>query len=298
MNFFGKMPALLLLFCAASAIAVESVPGVRGNGVKINGKKAYLYDAKLKRFDFKKGMTVSFWVKGFKWSQEAGIIAGLGDTKISKRQEHANTGFFFNSRIGNKKGAVLWAPACFKAPLNQWVNVAFTYDTRTRLATAYDNGKPSTVWNVGKEYAGRPNYQLSGMPRKGLEFAIGKCDGTNFEGVIDEVFIYNRALTPEEMLQVRAGKILPGIQAAYFFDDAADLGKDSSPAKRHLTKKEGPGAIKVPNIGKTVKAPVIAADKNLTVWSRHAIEKTFQHDRIVSTGTTSAPSAELAKNEF
>ena len=168
MNFYEKMLTVLLLFCAASAIGVESVPGVRGKAVKINGKYACLYDAKLKKFDFKKGMTVSFWVKGSKWSQEAGIIAGLGDTKISKRQDHPGTGFFFNSRIGGRKGAVLWAPKCFYAPLNKWVNVAFTYDTKTRLATAYDNGKPSTVWNVGNEYAGRKSYELSGTPRRGL----------------------------------------------------------------------------------------------------------------------------------
>ena len=297
MNKLTKIFSLLLFCSAFGAYAVESVPGVRGNAVRINGDMAYLYDAKLKKFDFTKGMTLSFWVKGSKWVHQSGIISGLGDTQISKRYNHAGGSFYFNTLFGRKNGALLWAPQCFHAPLQKWVNIGVSYDTSTRIATAYFNGKKCALWNVGKEYPGRKSYVLSGNVRKALPFTLGTGSHSSFYGCLDEVFIYGRPLNEEEMAQVSAGKILPGVQAAYLFDDA-DLGKDSSPAQRHLVKVPGALGQKLPRIGYKVKAPVLAADRNLTVWQRSAIEKTFKYDRIISTGKTTAPAAELAKNEY
>ena len=67
MKSYTKILALFLFGSSVSVNAVESVPGVRGQGVKINGDVAYLYDAAAKSFDFKKGVSVSFWIKGNKW---------------------------------------------------------------------------------------------------------------------------------------------------------------------------------------------------------------------------------------
>ena len=296
-----RVLSFLTLAFFASAVSVhgvESVPGVRGNAARIDGSVEFLQDSTFKRFDFKKGMSVSFWVKGYKWSQEAGIISGLGDTRISKRYATPEGSFYFNSMIGGKKAALLWAPKCFTAPLNKWVNIAFTYDTEKRISKAYFNGKECAVWDIGKEYPGRKFYEMSGRVPRGIPFAVGKADKSNFEGEIDELFIYNRPLSNEEMAQVSSGKILPGVQAAYLFDDASDIGKDLSPAKRHLKKTPGPKSVKLPPIGKSVKAPVLALDGSLAVWSRSAVEKTFQYDRVVPSGVTTAPAAELAKNEF
>ena len=293
-----KLLSSFLLLSAFAANAVESVPGIRGNGAKIKGDEAYLYDKQLKKFDFKKGISVSFWVKGAKWSHQAGIITGIGETNISKRYDSSNGSFYFNTQINRKNAALLWAPECFSAPLNKWVHIALSYDTATRVTTAYFNGKKCALWNVGKEYPNRGNYELKETPSKALPFCIGRGNAGNFDGVIDEVFIYNRPLNAEEMAQVHAGKTLPGLQAAYLFDDPADLGKDSSPAKRHLTKQTGILAVKLPAIGYKVKTPVIISDKNLTVWSRSAIDKTFKYDTVISTGKATAPAAELAKNEY
>ena len=49
---------VLLLAGAITLHALESVPGLRGKGAKINGDFAYLYDRQAKPFDFKKGVTV------------------------------------------------------------------------------------------------------------------------------------------------------------------------------------------------------------------------------------------------
>ena len=298
MKFYSKMLALLLLGGSVSANALESVPGVRGQGVKINGDTAFLYDAAVKSFDFKKGLSVSFWIKGNKWVHQGGIISGLGETEISKRYDKDNGSFYFNTRIARKNASLLWAPECFHAPLNKWVNIAFSYDTQTRMTTAYFNGKKCAVWNVGKEYPNRNTYQLYEKTRKTLPFTLGKGARSGLDGVLDEVFIYNRPLNEEEMAQVSAGKILPGVQAAYLFEDPANLGKDSSPAARHLVKGEGILAQKLPRIGYQVKSPVLAADKKLTVWSRPAVEKSFKYDRVVSTGIEKQVQAELAKNEY
>ena len=69
-----------LLLVSLTLQGVESVPGIRGKGAKIKGDLAYLCDTKMKPFDLKKGLTVSFWIKGAKWSHQAGIISGLGET--------------------------------------------------------------------------------------------------------------------------------------------------------------------------------------------------------------------------
>ena len=293
-----KITAALLLVWAIAAGAVESVPGIRGGAARLRGEQAYLADLKGKPFDFKKGLAVSFWVKGNTWTQLAGIISNLGDTNISKRYESADGSFYFDSRIGGKPAALLWVPKCFPAPLGKWVNVAFSYDTKTRVTTAYCNGRKCGSWDVGKQYPGRRFYQMQGKVYKALPFRIGAGTKGFFDGAIDELFVYDRPLNEQEMAQVCAGKILPGIQAAYYFDDPADPGKDSSPVKRHLTKVPGIATLQVPRIGNKVKSKIITADKNLTVWSRSAIDKTFKYDRVISTGKSSAPAAELAKNEY
>ena len=287
-----------LVLSAVAASAVESVPGIRGKAAKINGDVAYLSDTSFKNFDFKKGISVSFWIKGNQWTHEAGIISGIGNTNISKRYNSATGSFYFNTLVGGKNAALLWAPECFAAPCGKWVNIAFSYDTQSRITTAYFNGKQCAVWNVGKEYPNRTTYEQNGKIRKALPFCIGKGTKSSLNGVIDEVFIYNRPLNAQEIAQVSAGKILPGIQAAYLFDDAADIGKDSSPAKRHLVKMTGVLAQKMPKLGFKVKSKIITSDKNLTVWSRSAIDKTFKYDQVISTGKTTAPAAELAKNEY
>ena len=298
MKTYGKILSGILILSALSAGAVEAVPGVRGQGARINGDAEYLFDAKNKSFDFKAGVSVSFWVKGNSWAHQAGIIGGLGDTVISKRYNSATGSFYFNTRMGGPKASLLWAPQCFRAPLNKWVNIGMTYDTKTRIAKGYYNGKKCAEWNVGKEYPNRKTYQLSGRVYPTLPFCLGKGSVSNFDGTLDEVFIYNRPLSDEEMAQVSAGKILPGVQAAYLFDDPADIGKDSSPVQRHLTKNSGVLNVKLPKIGFKVKSPVLASDKSLTVWTRNAVEKTFKYDRVIPAGTDTAPAAEFAKNEY
>ena len=298
MNIYGKILSGALILSAVAAGAVESVPGVRGNAARIKGEVEYLRDAKNKKFDFKAGVTVSFWVKANTWSQQAGIISGMGDTVISKRQKAEGGSFYFNTRIGGQGAALLWAPNSFKAPIGKWINIGVTYDTKTRIAVGYTNGKKCAVWDVGKEYPNRRTYQLYEIVRPALPFCVGKGPVNNLDGAIDELFIYNRPLSEAEMARVSAGEILPGVQAAYLFDDPADIGKDSSPVQRHLVKTTGIMAVKLPKIGFKVKSPVLASDGKLTVWTRSAVDKCFKYDRVIPEGKATAPAAELAKNEY
>ena len=298
MKNYGKFLIGALILGAMTAGAVESVPGVRGRAVRIKGAEEYLSDPENKKFDFKAGISVSFWVKGNSWSQQAGIISGLGDTVISKRYASPYGSFYFNTRIGGHNAALLWAPKCFHAPLNKWVNIGLSYDTKTRITTGYFNGKKCAEWNVGKEYPTRNSYELRGVVTRGRPFCLGRSSEFYFDGTLDEIFIYNRPLNEQEMARVSAGEMLPGLQAAYLFDDPADMGKDSSPAGRRLVKVPGNPVIKLPQIGFKVKSPVLFADKNLVVWTRSAIDKTFKYDRVIPAGADTAPAAELAKNEY
>ncbi len=82
--------------------------------------------------------------------------------------------------------------------LNQWYHVAGTYDEITREGLLYINGVPQSVW---------PNY--NGWPRNLLPSADNVYIGSErdlgwqwFDGKIDSVSIFNRALTEEEIEEI------------------------------------------------------------------------------------------------
>ena len=76
-------------------------------------------------------------------------------------------------------------------PQNEWSYLAFTYDNETDVLTGYRNGKlgivNTSVGGIYKEFGGV------------IKIGNGLNTGKYFKGVIDEVRVYNRALTAEEI---------------------------------------------------------------------------------------------------
>ena len=120
-----------------------------------------------------------------------------------------NDGFFYSAPAilrfslnkGRHKAYVRWKKADANyasyyftktaVPQNKWSHLAFTYDNETDVLTGYRNGKLGIAnANVGGIYK-----RFGGLIKIGYAYNTGKY----FKGAIDEVKIYNRALTAQEI---------------------------------------------------------------------------------------------------
>jgi hypothetical protein len=141
-------------------------------------------------------ITLAAWI----YSGAAGgvVFAELGQATI-------NSGWHDSQIEVEASGTVktcIWtgAESCVSATtnlgFNQWHYVALTYNVTTHLLSGYYDGKLGASATLTKSY-NTPTF-----------YAIGPIDSTNggngvyFTGIIDEVRIYNRALSPGEIYEV------------------------------------------------------------------------------------------------
>ncbi len=104
----------------------------------------------------------------------------------------------------------------FAIPLHRWVNVVGVYDEKEGLSI-YVDGRP----NNGLEVTGSPDYAYGKDLRIGINYEAAKPSnihrehGTlpgwfSLDGILDEVSIYGRALSPSEIAaQFAAGQPVP-----------------------------------------------------------------------------------------
>ena len=95
---------------------------------------------------------------------------------------------------------------------NQWQHVAVTYDHQTGAAAIYLNGVSVATANLGTSFTPQTSVPLQlGSRPTGSSDALA---GTTFAGVMDEVEIFNRALTISEIQSIynaaTYGKCKPG----------------------------------------------------------------------------------------
>ncbi len=97
-------------------------------------------------------------------------------------------------------------------PVNRWTNVALTYD-----------GSRQWLYINGRAVAGHSASGRIQTPRKPLWIGGNRPYGEHFDGLIDEVRIYDRALSVRAIRRDMAAPIrrVPGLVAAYAFDTGA-----------------------------------------------------------------------------
>jgi len=113
---------------------------------------------------------------------------------------YANVGDIFGPyHFGTSSGVI---------PSNQWTHVALTFDQGSGMARLFVNGANRATTNLGSITP------LTALP---LNLGYRPSDGTHFVGQLDEVSIYNRALTASEIQAVfnagSAGKCEPFIRS-------------------------------------------------------------------------------------
>ena len=177
------------------------VEGKSGKGLEFleneaqEGKNGCVVVRKLKSYDPSKGMTVEAWLKfNDKHSRkDAAFIANMGGWK--------GPGFRFiiaYDRLVFKSGdgKTLWGVASVSAKQggfqnNRWYHLAGTYD-----------GATYRVYVDGEEVAAQTDER--GITTGDKSLSIGSYaggTGSPIKGILDEVQIYNRARSAEEILR-------------------------------------------------------------------------------------------------
>ena len=108
---------------------------------------------------------------------------------------------FMCVRFRPSSGTAVNALSTTKLPLNQWVHVAFTYKwddiATSATGTIYINGTPAGVTN-NMPY--NPSVFLGTTANNYLGYSRWGQDGNGFNGLMDDVRFYDRALTSDDIM--------------------------------------------------------------------------------------------------
>jgi len=167
--------------------AVRVTSGHYGNALDFDGVNDWVTVNDSASLDFSTGMTLEAWV--YPMSQTNG-----GNTVILKEATGAEVYALYSDEDANlpvsyfNDGSYQAVTGPNRLPVNTWTHLVATYDGQYQRL--YVNGA-----EVSKNPATTPIQQSSGVLRIGGNSVWGEF----FDGKIDEVRIYNRALTATEI---------------------------------------------------------------------------------------------------
>lgn len=166
------------------------VAGKFGNALQFNGASTYVESPDSNSLDITNGITLEAWV----------YPSSLGDwTNVIEKNQNAGYKLgFYNNQVVFTLYALWDSYSTGTVPLNQWSYVAATYDMQN--VKIYINGAlDSTIAHTNPIGVGTSPVD------------IGRSIGgySYFNGTIDEVKVWNRALTASE-IQSEYGQCTPG----------------------------------------------------------------------------------------
>lgn len=158
--------------------------GIKGRALKFNGKDSSVEIESSRDFKFTEEMSMEAWIKPF--DKKDGQIVKIGNHGIYKDDIK---GWKATFRVGKKNYFVDWGKKT-NPKLNDWHHVVATYD-----------GESLKIYVNGEE--------MDSLNRKGklatsdVPVYIGASEkGEHFNGLIDEVTIYKKALTRSEIKEL------------------------------------------------------------------------------------------------
>jgi hypothetical protein len=183
------------------------VPGKRGMAVSFNGTSAWMRTDHTPSLDrISRGLTIAAWINRTPVASETGGHIILTQQKGATSGDH----YWFGSTAGKLNlgssdfsGSVT-APAIL--PAGRWVHVACTYD-----------GAARRLWLDGVQVAMTASSGSFIAEDKGLFVAAGYNGPETtpvvefFRGAIDELVLYDRALSEAEIKALAQGAAPPGL---------------------------------------------------------------------------------------
>jgi Concanavalin A-like lectin/glucanases superfamily/VanZ like family len=208
------------------------VSGVHGGAARLDGKSDYVNFGQATAFRLVGSMSISAWIKPTSHPvDDAAIVSnfyhsmdyGLGyqlDTTVDRGPR--TIGFKLADTCGN----VMARYGATPLGVDKWSHVAGVYNARTRTLDVYLNGQVddgflSRPVSARRRSAREPLYVGRRSDRPGFEFA----------GDIDDVKIYSRALTKDEIALVMEGKdVGKGVDTSPAVAPPANASSDDSDA--------------------------------------------------------------------
>jgi hypothetical protein len=232
--------------------------------------------------------TIEMWVKGnsFPTSGEA-FFAGYGNFGSNAQTYHLGT--TGSKLLWSQWGQALTGPAL---NANQWYHVAVT--NVGDLVTLYLDGAPvaSGTFTINTP--------------AGTTFYMGRIPGSlgdirKLNGSVDEVSVYNRALTPAEILAIfqagSAGKVLNGIQLSpkslpdatigVAYSQTISAGGGTAPYTFGVTSGALPGGLNLSTSGALSGTPTATGSFTFTVTATDAKKETGSESYVMDVSTAS-----------
>jgi len=188
--------------------AARITTGKYGKALNFNGSNAWVTVNNSASLDLTSGMTLEAWVYPQSTSGWKTVIMKETSGDSVYFLESSNSARLPNSAFSNGSEQAVSGPKML--PLNQWSHLVATYDGQYQRL--YVNGI-----EVAKQTQNGLIQQSSGVLRIGGNSVWGEY----FQGYIDEVRIYNRALTSTEVLNDKATAISVSNPPQYVIGDKA-----------------------------------------------------------------------------
>ncbi len=172
--------------------------GKVASAFSFNGVNNYVWMPAQSNYDVGSsaaGFTLEFWMNPNSL-QNTSVLGWANGVRVDRTSSGSAAGDTLRFYVtGTNSGQFLLAarPWATTATLNQWYHIALTYDRASGQAKAYTNGVLLATVTVGTNV----------MSTAG-DFYLGQVPGLSgfFSGGLDEISIYKRPLSPEEVYNV------------------------------------------------------------------------------------------------
>ncbi len=187
------------------------VSGYAGNAIQFNGLTSYINCGNNPPMQLDGDLTILFWAKPFDVdspSRQNPICKSYGAEFCVNMEADGELRIYHGSAGSNTSPYTSFGTeGVFQD--NVWVHAAITRDVSTRTWRSYKNGAYTGVtrtWTSGYDPVTSAGYNM----------LIGDGYVNNFNGIIDEVRIYDRVLDDSEVNQVASGTNITNGLVAYW----------------------------------------------------------------------------------
>ncbi len=172
--------------------------GQIGGAVSFDGVDDYIIESGTTQYKFTSHFSFGGWFKST-GDEDNRVVAGFDSGSADRYNlviDNAGAeGLGCNVRL---TGGLITASLGVTVATNSWYHLYCVYDDSLKVVTLYVNGAKLAISSVG---SGSITDGGSGLQK----FAIGRSNGSTYTwwaGIIDEVRMYSRALSPEEVAKL------------------------------------------------------------------------------------------------